>query len=212
MCACPYVCTSAGSAELAGSRRPGTGGTLDAVDPSGKLRDVLETGAGVGLVLPGGAPRAAAPLPHVHKLVHAGVVRLEDLAVVRLFLALGRVDGILCLRRSEIRVSHLRLAECLKVLDPVEADPLALHRLGAPQHGLGDLALEQRAQGVLLGLLDADDPLELRVHLHHGVDHVGVQEGHARLQAVRHGHAVRALAVHIVQRAEDAPQLLVDGG
>ena len=98
----------------------------------------------------------------------------------------------------EFLVAVLRLAERLEIVDPVQTDTLALHRLGTPQHGLWNLAVEERAKGVLLGFGFALDPLVLWINLHHRVDDVWVEEWHARLEPVRHGHAIGALAVDVV--------------
>mmetsp|Transcript_5920 Transcript_5920/g.23367 ORF Transcript_5920/g.23367 Transcript_5920/m.23367 type:complete len:319 (-) Transcript_5920:1069-2025(-) len=174
-----------------------------------ELLDVLHASARVLIVFPRGATGATSTLPHVNKLIHPLVVLFEDASIVHLLLTVRRVDWVRRLRLGEIFVGYLFFAELLEVLDPVQADAFALHRLGAPEHGVRNLTIEQRAQRVLFRLFFAFDCFILRINRHHGVDDARIQERHARFQAVSHRHAIGTLAVHVVQVTKDATEFVV---
>ena len=177
---------------------------------------VCEPEARVLRALPAGAACAAAALPHVHEAVLARKILFEEIAVIALLFALGRVDRVLLLRVAEplvrderldggLQETRLNSAQLLKHADlkhadPLEADALALHGLCAVQQvardwaRLGDGVTEE----LLLDAVGADE-------LERGVDRVrhlkqlnstqlnSVLRHHKKLSSTRLNSVVRHL-------------------
>ena len=109
--------------------------------------------------------RPAAASPHVDELVHTLKVRLKDLAVVQLFLALGGINQVVRFGPAELFVSNPGLTERLQIFDPSQSNTFALHRLCSPENWVGYFAIEKHAKSVFLWFIFAFDPLQLWVNL-----------------------------------------------
>mmetsp|Transcript_76258 Transcript_76258/g.184471 ORF Transcript_76258/g.184471 Transcript_76258/m.184471 type:complete len:403 (+) Transcript_76258:249-1457(+) len=206
-CGAPKAAASSGGGR---GRRHCRGRRAEDAVVGHELGRVLEACPRVLGGAPGRAACAAAALPDLHRGVEPWEVLVEDLAVEVLLLRLGSVlrEGLRGLRPLLVRDGAL--AHLLQLLHPGLAHALALHGLGAPQHLVWHLAPEEPPQHGLLRPVFLD-LLHRRVDGHGSLDDVGAQEGHACLHAVGHGHAVRALAVDVVEVPEDAPQLTEEG-
>mmetsp|Transcript_3626 Transcript_3626/g.9620 ORF Transcript_3626/g.9620 Transcript_3626/m.9620 type:complete len:243 (+) Transcript_3626:109-837(+) len=158
----------------------------------------------------GGAPRsprsAAAALPDLHGGVEPWEVLVKYLAVEVLLFGVRRVLGEGLRGFGPLLVGDGVFAHLLQLRHPRLAYALALHGLCPPEHLVGNLAPEELAQHGLLRPVRGD-LLEAGVHAHGSLDDVRAEEGHARLHGMGHGHAVRALAVDVVEVPEDAAQL-----
>ena len=135
---------------------------------------------------------------------------LKDLSIVHLFFTLWGVNRIHRFSLGEIFIRNLFFAKLLEVVDPVQADTLALHRLRAPKHGIRDVAIEEGTKCVFFRLRFAFDGFIFRIDFHDGVDDSGIQKRHSSFQTVRHGHAIGTLAVDIVQVSKDTTEFVVD--
>eukprot|EP00955_Chlamydomonas_euryale_P036273 350389-Chlamydomonas_euryale.AAC.4 len=118
-------------------------------------------------------------------------------------------------RRLELLVAHNVLHVLLDAVNPVVADAVRELLLLAPQHVVRQVRPLGRVKCLAHDpLLDAAilfvDHLLLGVNVHRELEEPLVQEGHAALDAPRHGRLVGAQAVVLVQRKQLTARLGVE--
>mmetsp|Transcript_18351 Transcript_18351/g.37188 ORF Transcript_18351/g.37188 Transcript_18351/m.37188 type:complete len:631 (+) Transcript_18351:879-2771(+) len=183
---------------------------------------ILEPLPRVHAALPSRPHGPSAPLPQFHGVLHPVEVLVVDPPVVQLLLGVGGVDRIRHRRLGHFGVADEGRYAPLEDGNPVLPHPLALHRLGPPQHrrgygiAVGVGSLEQLPQE---RLLPSPGVGPNRVGVHHlsrGIDAHGqsgelrVKERNPRLQPMGHGHAVGPVKVDVAQHAVDPPEFVLE--
>mmetsp|Transcript_2517 Transcript_2517/g.6785 ORF Transcript_2517/g.6785 Transcript_2517/m.6785 type:complete len:362 (-) Transcript_2517:808-1893(-) len=155
-------------------------------------------------------------------MLHAMIVFVVDLAVVKLLLCVRCIDWICAGRFCHFGIGHKSCDLALQDGHPIFPHAFALHGLGSPKHRprdgmpVGIRPFEEFSQQGLFA--SAAVVLHgFRVHhlaggieAHDQLGEFGIQEWHARLQSVGHRHSVGAMQIHISQHTVDAPKLVLD--
>mmetsp|Transcript_9742 Transcript_9742/g.21131 ORF Transcript_9742/g.21131 Transcript_9742/m.21131 type:complete len:490 (-) Transcript_9742:331-1800(-) len=171
--------------------------------------DILQSLASVHVALPFRTHGTSASFPELDNMLESMEVFVVDASVIQFLLSMRSIHWIRRRGLGHLGIRHQGTDPPLQNRHPSLAHALALHRLGAPQHrprnriAVVVRPLEQLPQVRLL------PPARIGLHrrgIHHlarRIDAHGeprefrVQERHARLQPVRHGHPVGAMQVHV---------------